>query len=93
MLILQEYDLIIEYWKGKENVVADVLSRTDFDNSTEVDLANTYKIFITKEVGGVDMKKLISNLATEQERDTELGKIILLPGNKIKILDVYKRQL
>ena len=46
MLILQEYDLTIEYCKGKENIVADVLSRTDFDNNTEVDIANTYKIFI-----------------------------------------------
>ena len=27
MLILQEYDLTIEYCKGKENIVADVLSR------------------------------------------------------------------
>ena len=40
----------------------------------EVDIANTYKMFVVKEV---DMKKLISNLAAEQERDTELNKIIL----------------
>ena len=76
MLILQEYDLTIEYCRGKENVVADVLSRTDFDNSTQVDIANTYKIFIIKEVGEIDMTKLINNLAADQERDTELGKIM-----------------
>ena len=50
-------------------IVADVLSRTDFDNNTEVDVANTYKIFIIKEAGEVNMKKLISNLATEEERE------------------------
>ena len=48
-----------------------------FDNNTEVDMANTYKIFIIKEAEGVDMKKLIHILATEQGKDTELGKIII----------------
>ena len=47
----------------RDSVVADVLSRTDFDNSTEVDLANTYKIFITKEVGGIDMRKINKRLS------------------------------
>ena len=100
MLILQEYDLTIEYCKGKENVVADVLSRTDFDNSTEVDIANTYKIFITKEVGGVDMKKLINDLATDQEKDAELGKIMLalnqipnIPHKWEKHFSLYNKHL
>ena len=100
MLILQEYDLTTEYCRGKENVVADVLSRTDFNNNTDVDTANTYKIFIIKEVEGVNMKKLIHNLATEQEKDTELGKIITalnkipnIPNKWEKHFSLYDKHL
>jgi hypothetical protein len=60
----------------KKNIAADVLSRTNFENNTEVDSANTFKILVAKEGDGLDMRKLINRLPWEQGNDKELGKIV-----------------
>lgn len=76
-LYLQEYDLEIVHCAGKDNVVADVLSRYPVDQGEEIEAASEeIEIFrMEVEKGG---KKQISNLrrlAQDQQEDEYLGKI------------------
>lgn len=79
-LVLQEYNLDIEYVKGKENIPADVLSRTaESGHQTGKDM-NTIHILKTNIKWGVENRefsKLLKNVGIQQRQDEKLSEIFL----------------
>lgn len=78
-LILQEYNLDIEYVKGKENVPADVLSRIDEESYEKRIDKYSIKIFNNKIETGVtnrEINVLFKNLELNQKNDSHYGEIV-----------------
>lgn len=80
ILFLQEYQFSIEYCPGKENIVADTLSRFPEDLNEKVEpQPETHKVevmSIAKEFQmPLDLRKKFRSMATEQGKDPWCGKI------------------
>jgi transposase InsO family protein len=78
-LVLQEYNLEIEYVKGKNNIPADILSRTtDSEYQTNRDM-NTIQVLKTNVKWGVENKefnKLFKTIGEQQRTDERLNVIL-----------------
>jgi len=79
-LVLQEYNLDIEYVKGRDNIPADVLSRaTDSEYQTNRDM-NTIQVLKTNVKWGVENKefsKLLKKIGEQQKQDSKLKEILI----------------
>lgn len=74
ILALQNYNIEWEYIPGKENIVADIISRTDFEGNLEVRNSNEYKVFnIIK--SDKPMNEIIKKIKNTQYTDPWINKI------------------
>lgn len=96
--MLQEFSLEVEHIKGKDNKVADVLSRIT-DEGIEYDKMNTVKIFKNQLRLGFkqnELKTIFERLDIDQAQDENYGEIIrILIGEeddekKSKLGQVFK---
>src|SRR5207302_4438228 len=94
LLYIQEYDFEIKHCKGKENVVADVLSRhpTDIDSSDITNLQHELEINKIQMQISTEARKEIQNICTKQLNNHKLSKIIkqIKEESNVKILNKYK---
>lgn len=79
-LLLQEYDLEIEYCKGCDNIVGDVLSRIDSEGGEAVDVA---RVFL------VNLSKLCKTMPTLQQNDVRLADICNRLPHNTKLQDYF----
>jgi hypothetical protein len=73
MLELQEYDIEWEYLPGKENIVADLLSRTDIENQEIREEEKFFKVLNLNEKFPED---IIAELKEKQKEDRHLKKVM-----------------
>lgn len=88
-LVLQEYNLEIEYVKGKENIPADILSRAtdgEFITKTDMNTVHIYKTNLKLGIENREVEKLLKNLTEKQRQDEKMRGIIdqLNENDKIK---------
>lgn len=78
-LILQEFNLEIQFIPGKENIPADVLSRVTDENYVSPSEEGTLKVFNNKLKLGItdrEFKPIFQNISDKQSNDEKYGKII-----------------
>ena len=83
-LALQEYDLDIRYIAGKDNIIADTLTRYPRFNE-ERDEARISINKIRKAEYSPELKKSIDNLAILQKTDKRINKMMSKENEYIKI--------
>lgn len=83
-LALQEYDLEIQYIPGKDNIVADTLTRYPRINEEREEVSISINK-IKKAEYSVELRKLIENLAKLQQSDIKLKRIINAKNEYVKL--------
>ena len=74
ILAIGEYSFTIKYWKGKDNSVADILSRYVTEEREEIYNKEVRLLPIRFETNN-DVKRMLQNLAEEQDQDLILGNL------------------
>lgn len=77
-LILQEYNLKIQFISGKENIAADILSRVTDKDFVNMNEENSLKVYKTDLKLGVTNKEIVSvfkDLSLKQQQDPKYSKI------------------
>lgn len=85
-LALQEYDLEVQYISGKDNIVADTLTRYPRVNEEREEVRISINK-IKKSEYSTELKKLIGNLANLQRSDIKLKRIINTKNEHVTIKD------
>ena len=80
ILAMQEYDFEIMHCKGRDNIVADILSRRpeDINEEQTIDQNEEFEINLISVRINKDIKKQLKNIQSYQLADTKLKKIIEL---------------
>lgn len=92
ILALQEYHITWEYVPGKQNTVADALSRVNLGNGTfEVDRQDIGKIYYHILACKEELADLLNHITEEQIKDTKLTHIkTRIQNNDMKLLPYYQ---
>lgn len=75
-LALQEYNVSWEYVPGRKNVIADCLSRVNWEKRTLEDDKGDQLLIYNFQTNHLDLKDIINNLKQEQSTDPKLKEII-----------------
>lgn len=74
LLALQNFNIEWEYLPGKDNIVADIISRTDYENKGDIGNSNEFKVLnIIKDDS--ELKRIILEIKEKQDTDPWIMRI------------------